>query len=128
MTESINRRWLAIAGLSGALAVTAGAFGAHGLEGAVPERDLAAFKTGAHYHLIHSAVLLGLALAHGARPRLIDYAGWVILAGIVLFSGSLYVLGVTGSRALVLVTPLGGLCFILGWGLMAYSGLVRRRT
>lgn len=128
MADQVNRVWLGIAGLSGAFAVMAGAFGAHGLESAIPPRDLAAFKTGAHYHLIHSLALAAIAVLYSVRPRLMALAAWSFLIGVILFAGSLYVLGVTGSRALVLLTPLGGLCFILGWVLMAYAGFIQRKA
>jgi uncharacterized membrane protein YgdD (TMEM256/DUF423 family) len=127
--------WLIIAGLAGATGVLAGAFGAHGLESRVPETDLAAFETGALYHLVHAAALFGVALlARGsgqlesgkasspAVPGTVRVAGWLFLAGTILFSGSLYFLGLTGSRALVLVTPAGGLCFVGGWLALAWAG------
>lgn len=118
--------WMAAAGLSGMLAVAFGAFGAHGLErmaGGVDPRDLAAYETGALYHLVHSAALIGIAVLARDGASLSRLAGLLFVAGIVLFSGSLYVLGITGSRALVLVTPVGGLCFILGWMFVAFAGL-----
>lgn len=106
--------------LNGALAVALGAFAAHGLEGAVPADDLAAFETGARYHLVHAVAMVAAGLLSLHAPgRGAGTAGLLFLAGIVLFSGSLYVLGFTGSRALVLVTPVGGLLLILGWIVLA---------
>ncbi len=114
--------WLFVAGLSGALAVGFGAFGAHGLERVAEPAALAAYKTGALYHLIHSLALFGVAgLAAFDKDRA-RWPGRLFLVGIILFSGSLYVLGLTGSRALVLLTPVGGLCFIAGWLALALTG------
>ena len=101
-----------LAALAGFLCVGGGAFGAHGLQGKIPDVDLAAFETGMRYGLVHAvAALVGLLLV---------VQGWVkgrggvlaFLLGILLFTGSLAFLGLTGSRALVLVTPLGGLSFL----------------
>ncbi len=117
--------WLLLGALNGLLAVAAGAFGAHGLEGHVPPADLAAFRTAAQYHMYHALALLAVAWCTDKYPdtRLIVLAGWAFFTGIVLFCGSLYVLGVTGSRGLVLLTPLGGLAFMAGWGALAWSAL-----
>lgn len=119
------RTWLLTGALNGLLAVAAGAFGAHGLEGAVPPADLAAFRTAFNYHMYHALALLAVAWqaekSTGARP--ICVAGWCFLTGIILFCGSLYVLGVTGSRALVLLAPLGGVLFMAGWGALAWFAL-----
>lgn len=109
-----------VAALLGFLCVAGGAFGVHGLEGSVPARDLAAFETGMRYGLIHAlaALLAHLFSRQGLPGSLL--ASWCFIVGIVLFSGSLAILGLTGSRALVLITPLGGLGFLAGW---AYLGL-----
>lgn len=115
--------WVLAGAINGFLAVAAGAFGAHGLEGRVDARSLKIFQTGAHYHLIHALalVLVALAAKNAVAPRPANIAAWLFLAGIVLFSGSLYYLGVTGSLALVLLTPLGGLCFLAGWASLGYA-------
>ncbi|MGF1457338.1 MAG: DUF423 domain-containing protein [Alphaproteobacteria bacterium] len=118
--------WMSAAGLSGMLAVGFGAFGAHGLErmaGGIDPRDLAAYETGALYHLIHTLAFIGVAMLAREGARLARVAGLLFLLGIVLFSGSLYFLGITGSRALVLVTPVGGLCLIFGWMAVAVASL-----
>lgn len=119
------RTWLLTGALNGLLAVAAGAFGAHGLEGHVPPGGLTAFRTAAQYHMYHALVLLAVAWRAEKYPnaRPIALAGWGFNIGIVLFCGSLYVLGVTGSRALVLLTPMGGLAFMTGWGALAFSAL-----
>ncbi len=121
MERSIGQ-WILATGLSGALAVAAGAFAAHGLERTAGETELAAFRTGALYHLLHSVALLGIAALTPLSPNGARTAGIAFVAGIVLFSGSLYFLGLTGSRALVLITPLGGLSFIAGWIVLAVTG------
>ncbi|MGB0922280.1 MAG: DUF423 domain-containing protein [Alphaproteobacteria bacterium] len=114
------KMWLLIGAINGFLAVGFGAFGAHGLEGKVADKDFAAFQTGAHYHLIHALALVGVAIiAHITQSGTANIAGWAFLVGIVLFSGSLYVLGITGSRALVIATPLGGISFLIGWAALA---------
>ena len=108
--------WWRIAGALGALAVILGAFGAHGLQARVEDpAQLEWWQTGARYHLAHAVALLGVA-AHPARPRV---AGWLFVAGIALFSGSLYVMGLTGVRWLGAITPVGGLCLIAGWVALA---------
>jgi len=116
-------RFVALGALSGALAVAAGAFGAHALEGAVPPERLATWETAAHYHLVHALALVavGLVSAH-RRHRPMRLAGWLFLAGTVLFAGSLYGLVLLDLPALGAVTPLGGLAFIAGWLALAWSG------
>ena len=115
------RLWLVLAAANGFLAVALGAFGAHGLKKmleAVPDgaQRLDWWQTAAHYHLAH-ALALGLvaALAPHAAGRLPAVAGWLLLAGIALFSGSLYTMTLTGVRALGAVTPVGGVCLLGGW-------------
>lgn len=113
--------WLMLAaGVNGLIAVALGAYGAHGL--AADPAALNAYRTAAQYHLIHAAALAGLAAMAHRAPLLIGRAGLAFLAGIVLFCGSLYFMGFTGSRALVLVTPFGGLSFMAGWLILALTG------
>lgn len=108
--------WIILAALNGFIAVAAGAFGAHGLEGRVTERALAAFETGARYHMFHALALFAVAWLASITSHLsVTLAGWAFLTGIVLFAGSLYFYGLTESRALVLFTPFGGLAFLIGW-------------
>lgn len=112
--------WLILGAVNGFISVALGAFAAHGLAGKVGEKELAAFETGARYHMYHALALLAVAwLAQHASASLTYAVGWAFLAGMILFSGSLYYLGITGSRALVLVTPVGGLAFLAGWALLA---------
>lgn len=107
--------WVAVAAVSGSLAVALGAFGAHGLERWVEPEGLAAWGTASDYHLLHSVALLALALfaPRTGRSILLPAALWS--AGIVLFSGSIYLLTLTGQSWLGPITPLGGGCLILGW-------------
>jgi uncharacterized membrane protein YgdD (TMEM256/DUF423 family) len=115
--------WLLIAAINGALAVAAGAFGAHGLQGRLDAHELSIFETGARYHMYH-ALAMGLAAFAGrvdAASSAANAAAIFFLAGIVLFSGSLYLLALTGMRALVFVTPFGGLAFLVGWIALAWA-------
>jgi uncharacterized membrane protein YgdD (TMEM256/DUF423 family) len=119
----MERRFLLLASLAGGLAVMLGAFGAHGLKGRVDPALLEVFDVGVRYHMYHALALLGLAALLSRRPteRLLQAAGWLFLAGMTLFSGSLYLLTLTGIRALGMITPLGGLAFIAGWLSMALA-------
>jgi uncharacterized membrane protein YgdD (TMEM256/DUF423 family) len=102
------------AGLFGALAVLTGAFGAHALKERLPADLLAVWNTGAHYHLVHSAVLLALGLV-GARDARVRLPFLLIATGVVIFSGSLYALALSGIRPLGAVTPIGGVLMVAGW-------------
>lgn len=107
--------WLYASAISGAAAVLLGAFGAHGLASRVSADKVASWNTGALYHLLHTVVLLALALYARSAGRSIDLPAALFAAGIVLFSGSIYLLVLTGQKWLGPVTPLGGLCFAAGW-------------
>ena len=118
----MDRAFLALGAVSAALAVGLGAFAAHGLRGRLGPDALATFETGARYHMYHALGLLAVAWATSRWPGgATAAAGWLFVAGTVLFSGSLYVLSVTGLRWLGAVTPLGGLAFILGWLALAWG-------
>jgi uncharacterized membrane protein YgdD (TMEM256/DUF423 family) len=108
--------WMTIASASGLVAVALGAFGAHGLRGRVTAEQAAAWATASHYHLLHSVVLLALALFAASTGRPIRLPATLFTVGITLFSGSIYLLVLTQYRWLGPVTPLGGLCLIAGWG------------
>ena len=111
-------RAVTVCGAVGALvAVAAGAFGAHGLRQQLEPTALAVWGTAADYQMYHSLALLALGLARPAAlaPRWHRVAARCFVAGIVLFSGSLYLLALTGIRPLGMVTPLGGVLFLLGW-------------
>ena len=114
--------WLMIAAINGGLAVASGAFAAHGLQGRIDAQGLQVFETGARYHMYH-ALAIGLAafaMRDAAATPATSAAGF-FLAGIFLFSGSLYLLALTGVRMLGLVTPFGGVCFLIGWGFLAFA-------
>lgn len=103
----------------GFLGVALGAFGAHGLKDILARHETAAiWQTAVLYHLIHGVALLCLAKGPGWRPG----PWWCLLTGIMIFSGSLYVLALTGFRALGAITPLGGVAFLFGWGWLAWVG------
>jgi uncharacterized membrane protein YgdD (TMEM256/DUF423 family) len=121
MTMARTFWWLGC--VFGLLAVAAGAFGAHALRARLPADLLAVFETGARYQMYHALALLAVALVAARAPSsMAAAAGWLFCAGIVLFSGSLYALALTGIRVLGAVTPLGGLCFLAGWAALALAG------
>jgi len=109
--------FLILGGINAALVVMLGAFGAHGLKARMTVEMLAVYQTGVHYHLFHALGLLavGIVALHIVDSVYLKWAGWLMLAGIILFSGSLYVLSVSGLRWLGMVTPFGGLAFIAAW-------------
>jgi len=110
-------------------AVMAGAFGAHGLRNLVSERSLEVFQTAAAYQMYHAIALVLIALlsGFGLSRRLLSLSAGFFLAGILLFSGSLYTLVLTDMRWVGAITPLGGLCFMIGWALLLTAG-VRKQT
>jgi uncharacterized membrane protein YgdD (TMEM256/DUF423 family) len=116
------RLWLLIAAINGFLAVAAGAFGAHGLQHRLDAHGLQVFETGARYHMYH-ALAIGLAAfaMRGPASAPAQGAAVLFLAGIVLFSGSLYALALTNARALALITPVGGVAFLAGWIALAWA-------
>lgn len=107
--------WLIVSAISGAAAVFLGAFGAHGLASRVPPEKVASWNTAASYHLLHSVVLIALALYAKSTGRSVTIPASLLCAGIVLFSGSIYGLVLGAPRWLGPVTPLGGLAFAAGW-------------
>lgn len=120
------RSILLLAALNGLLAVLLGAFGAHGLEALLPPARLETWGTGVQYHMFHVAALIAVAFAASRQDAsaTLRWSGACFLLGIVLFSGSLYLLALTGLSWLGMVTPLGGLAFLAGWGLLI-AGLLR---
>jgi uncharacterized membrane protein YgdD (TMEM256/DUF423 family) len=119
----MSRTILILAALSALLAVAFGAFGAHGLKGHLTEADLAIYRTAVDYHMWHALGLglIGLLLDRYPASRQLPWAGRLMFTGILLFSGSLYALSLSGQRWLGMITPLGGLCFMAAWGLMALA-------
>ena len=120
----MDRIFLALGALSALVAVAAGAFGAHALKARLAPDLLAVFETGARYEMYHALGLLAVAWASQRWPGPVTSgAGWLFVAGTVVFSGSLYALALSGVRALGAVTPLGGLAFLFGWALLAYAAV-----
>lgn len=120
------RFFLAWGALLAGLAVMFGAFGAHTLESRVTADRLEVFKTGVHYQMVHALALLFLAWAAQQWPEWqITWAGYLFIAGIVIFSGSLYVLVLTDTAWLGAITPIGGLAFIAGWALLFWLAVSR---
>ena len=123
-TQTDARRFGLAAALSGALAVAAGAFATHALRGTLSADALANWETGARYQMYHALALMLVAWRVGQRPgRPILIAGWAFIAGTVLFSGSLYLLSLTGLRWLGALAPFGGAALIGGWLALAWSWL-----
>lgn len=121
-------RWPIVTGAFLALtAVMAGAFGAHALRSLVSDRGLDVFQTAVAYQMSHAIALVLVALLSGLdlSRRLLGLAAGFFLAGIVLFSGSLYTLVLTDMRWVGPITPLGGLCFMIGWALLLTAGVRR---
>lgn len=117
---------LLIAAINGLLSVAIGAFGAHGLQARLTETGMAdTFQTGVHYQMFHTLAIFGIALLvlSGQDSRLLPIAAYLLLAGIVLFSGSLYALSLSGITWLGAITPLGGVAFLAGWGCLIWFAL-----
>jgi len=115
-------------GVTGALllavAVLVGAFGAHALKERLDAYSLQIYERAVFYQFVHALGLLALGIvvaAHAASGGALDVAGWLLLAGIVIFSGSLYALALSGIKVLGAITPIGGLCFVAGWVALAWS-------
>ncbi len=121
----MNQIFFLLSSLTGGLAVALGAFGAHALKGRLTPDLLTTFETGVRYQMYHALALLAVALAATRVPAsgLLNAAGWLFLAGMLLFSGSLYLLCFTKKRWLGAITPLGGLAFIAGWVCLALTAL-----
>ena len=112
----MERTWIGIGAALALLGVITGAFAAHGLKDHLAADDYDTWQTAARYHMIHALGLLAVGYAAGRwGGGLTTAAGWLFVAGVVLFSGSLYLLSTSGVRVLGAITPLGGLCFIAGW-------------
>jgi uncharacterized membrane protein YgdD (TMEM256/DUF423 family) len=116
----MDRVFVVLGSASAFMAVAAGAFGAHALRARLAPDLLAAFETGVRYQMYHALGLLVVAWAAGRWPVApVRAAGWLFVAGTVLFSGSLYALGLTGTRWFGAITPAGGLLFLAGWTMLA---------
>lgn len=121
------RGWLVSGAGLGAAAIAAGAFGAHALKGRIAPPLVDVFETAARYHLVHAVVLLVVGLLAADRPRstALQVAGWSLASGVVVFSGSLYAMALSGQRWLGALTPVGGLALIAGWLALAAAAVAR---
>lgn len=117
--------WMVVGSVLGGLGVALGAFGAHGLKGRVGPDLLRVWETAAHYQLVHALALLAVAWAASRDPasNWVQVAGWSFVTGVVLFSGSLYFMTLTGVRALGAITPVGGVAFLVGWFALAVAAV-----
>jgi uncharacterized membrane protein YgdD (TMEM256/DUF423 family) len=123
----MERVFFGLGSISAGLAVALGAFAAHGLRSRISPEALQTFETGARYQMYHALALLAVAWAVTRWPGgAVTAAGWLFVAGTLLFSGSLYLLAVTGMRVLGAITPFGGLAFILGWLAVAWAAWAAR--
>ncbi len=117
----MTKLWSVLGAVNALVSVACGAFGAHGLRNRLSERMLQNWETGARYQMYHALGLIAVAWLSTLKPAEANAAGWSMLVGIALFSGSLYVMALTGITKLGMVTPLGGLGFLAGWALFAYA-------
>ena len=128
MGENMARMWILLAAINGFVSVAAGAFGAHALKSRLEPKLLDAFEVGVRYQMYHALALLGVAwLMNQCPSRAATGSGWCFLFGIVLFSGSLYALSLSGVRWLGAITPIGGLLFLAGWALLGAASLSIRK-
>ena len=118
----MHKNFLLIAAILGFLGVAFGAFGAHGLRGRLSPEMIAVFEIGVRYQMYHVFALLAVAaaIAHFGRGRLLIIAGWSFLAGVLIFSGSLYALALTGTGTFGAITPIGGVGLLVGWACLAF--------
>ena len=120
----MDRLFFALGALSAFVSVAAGAFGAHALRARLAPDLLGIFETGARYEMYHALALVAVAWAAQRWPGpATSAAGWLFVAGTLLFSGSLYALALSGVRAIGAVTPFGGVAFLAGWALLAYAAV-----
>ncbi|HSM59236.1 MAG TPA: DUF423 domain-containing protein [Longimicrobiales bacterium] len=120
----MERTFFGLGALCALLGVALGAFGAHALRSTLSAADLEVFETGVRYQMYHALGLFAVSWASARWPDSpVAAAGWLFVAGILLFSGSLYVMVLSGQRWLGAVTPLGGVCFLVGWAILAWAAL-----
>ncbi|NOR49650.1 MAG: DUF423 domain-containing protein [Desulfuromonadales bacterium] len=115
--------FIILGSLNAFVGVALGAFGAHGLKTKVAPEMLTVWETAVQYHLVHALglILVGILCQLMPAASLVRPAGWLLLAGTILFSGSLYALVLTGTKPLGIITPIGGVAFLIGWLLLALS-------
>ena len=118
----MDRNFLLIGAVLGFLGVAIGAFGAHGLRARLTPEILAVFVVGVRYQMYHvfAVLIVAATMAHVGPVRLLIVAGWSFVAGILIFSGSLYALALTGTTTFGAITPIGGLGFLVGWACLAF--------
>ena len=123
----MERTFILFAAIYGGLGVALGAFGAHALRERLSVDMLAIFETGVRYQVYHALALFGVAFAITRWPQssLPTYAGWLFIVGVIIFSGSLYILAISGVRWLGAITPIGGVAFIAGWLCLVLVALKR---
>ncbi len=119
----MSKTFLILGAINAFLCIALGAFGAHGLKQTLSESMLAVYQTGIQYHFYHAfgILIIGLLLLHFPKSRLIPISGWLMMAGIILFSFSLYALSLTGMRGLGMITPFGGVSFLSAWVLLVFA-------
>lgn len=117
----MSQPWAVWGAVHAFIAVAAGAFGAHALKTRLTSEMLTVFETGVRYHMYHALGLWAVAFAASQQKAGAELAGWAMIGGIALFSGSLYALALTGVRWLGAITPLGGLCFLAAWAILAWG-------
>ena len=122
--QFVDRTFLIMGAVAAFIGVGVGAFGAHGLRGRISPEMLAVFETGVRYQMYHAIAILvtAIAVSH-IDGRLVRIAGWLFTSGIVIFSGSLYALALSGISMLGAVTPLGGLAFLAGWACLIIAAI-----
>ncbi|HEY8159692.1 MAG TPA: DUF423 domain-containing protein [Methylobacter sp.] len=122
--------FLLLGALSALIGVGMGAFGAHGLKAVISPEMLIVYQTGVTYQMWHALGLIGVALIHHQAPnsKLLHWAGWLMFAGILLFSGSLYALALLNHTWLGMITPFGGVCFLVAWLLITLSAAPNIRS
>ncbi|MDH5360965.1 MAG: DUF423 domain-containing protein [Gammaproteobacteria bacterium] len=119
----MNNRLIPLGAIMALLGVALGAFGAHALKGQLDGYYLEIYKTGVIYHLVHALgiILIGIIAQNSVNSGRVILSGYLMVGGIVVFSGSLYLLAITGQRWLGAITPIGGILFLLAWGLLALT-------
>lgn len=126
MNRITANRWVRIASLNGFVAVLCGAWGAHGLEHKLDEQMLVVFKTASYYQMAHSLLLLLLAILLHQKwlnSWMLNWSAIFCMVGIILFSGSLYGLSLSGITILGMITPIGGLAFLMSWFFLAWAAM-----
>lgn len=125
----MSNLFIGLGALNAFLAVAFGAFAAHSLKATLPPEQLSIIQTAADYQIYHGLGLILIGLLNMQSTTLQHRrVGWIMLAGIILFCGSLYILGITGIKWLGMITPLGGLCFLIAWLMLAYTHIFKTQN